>query len=285
VTGQTEEARGRVVFLCASTIESLRILLNSKSRSSPAGIGAGSNALGHYVMDHVAGNVYFYLPDVREGAGHQLRGSDSILIPRYQNLGDAREAYPRGFGFWGGIDRIPVPSMLRKKKGLAFGFLSARAEVLPHYDNRVELDPTLRDAWGIPAAHIDCEWKAEDLATARAARSAAVEMIEAVGGKTADLTELVRTPVVGGFVRKMQKEWVQSTPGLFAHELGGARMGTSPQSSVVDSFCRCWDAPNVFVTDGACWPSSGWQNPTLTEMAITARACDHAVAELKQLEL
>jgi choline dehydrogenase-like flavoprotein len=83
----------------------------------------------------------------------------------------------------------------------------------------------------------------------------------------------------------MQKEWAQSTPGLFVHELGGARMGTSPTNSVVDSFCRCWEVPNLFVTDGACWPSGGWQNPTLTEMAITARACDHAIAEMKRMNL
>jgi choline dehydrogenase-like flavoprotein len=80
----------------------------------------------------------------------------------------------------------------------------------------------------------------------------------------------------------MQKEWVRSTPGLFVHETGGARMGASPKDSVLDSFCRSWDVKNLFVTDGSCWPSCGWQNPTLTEMAVTARACDHAVSDLKR---
>ncbi len=110
-------------------------------------------------------------------------------------------------------------------------------------------------------------------------------MVEAAGGKVASVTELFHTPFVTGFIKKMQKEWTLSTPGMFVHEVGGARMGTSPKSSVVDRFCRAWDASNVFVTDGACWPTSGWQNPTLTEMAITARACDHAVAELKKMSL
>jgi choline dehydrogenase-like flavoprotein len=285
-THKTEEVRAKLVFLCASTIESVRILLHSESSAHPQGIGASSGVLGHYLMDHVAGNLYFYLPDVRDdGQSYELLGSDAILVPRYQNLGPTREDYSRGFGLWGGIQRIPVPSFLRKKPGLAFGFLCARAEVLPHFDNRVELDGEVRDAWGIPAAHIVCEWKEPDLVAARGARQGAIEMIEAAGGKIEELTDLVHTPIVGGFLKSMQKEWAQSTPGLFVHELGGARMGTSPKDSVVDSYGRCWEVPNLFVTDGACWPSGGWQNPTLTEMAITARACDHAIAEMKRLNL
>jgi choline dehydrogenase-like flavoprotein len=110
-------------------------------------------------------------------------------------------------------------------------------------------------------------------------------MIAAAGGRVAELPELVHLPVIERFIRSMQKEWVRSTPGLFVHETGGARMGTSPKDSVVDAFCKCWDVPNLFVTDGACWPSCGWQNPTLTEMAVTARACDHAVGELKRRDL
>jgi choline dehydrogenase-like flavoprotein len=101
------------------------------------------------------------------------------------------------------------------------------------------------------------------------------------GGKVAKFTDLVRTPIINGFVHVLQKEWARSPPGLFVHEVGGARMGTSPKDSVVDPFCRAWDAPNIFVTDGACWPSCGWQNPTLTEMAVTARACDQAIADLR----
>jgi choline dehydrogenase-like flavoprotein len=91
--------------------------------------------------------------------------------------------------------------------------------------------------------------------------------------------------MVTGFIRSMQKEWTLSTPGMFVHEVGGARMGSDPKSSVVDPFGRCWDVPNLFVTDGACWPTSGWQNPTLTEMAITARACALATDELKRTNL
>jgi choline dehydrogenase-like flavoprotein len=285
-TQMTEEVRARVVFLCASTIETLRILMNSRGRAHPEGIGASSGVLGRYVMDHSAGNVYFYMPDVPDdGTEYEFSGCSSILIPRWQNLGPRREAYYRGYGVWGGIQRLPVPSFLRKHRAVAFGFLCARSETLPHADNRVELHPTLRDAWGVPAAHITCEWKSDDLALAEAARRETQEMVEASGATVASVTELFHTPFVTGFIRKMQKEWTLSTPGMFVHEVGGARMGQSPQDSVVDAFCRCWDTPNVYVTDGACWPTSGWQNPTLTEMALTARACDHAVEQLKRAEI
>jgi choline dehydrogenase-like flavoprotein len=280
-TGKSQEASARIVVLCASTIESVRILMNSRDRGHPEGIGAASGVLGHYLMDHSAGNVYFYMPDVPDDGGtYDFSGSDSIMIPRYRNLGGEREAYLRGFGVWGGIQRLPVPSFLRKNRSVAFGFLCARSETLPHFDNRVERHPTLCDAWGIPAVHIVCEWKDHDLALAEAARRETQEMVEATGAKVATVTDLFHTPFVTDFIRSMQKEWTLSTPGMFVHEVGGARMGTDPKSSVVDPFCRCWDVQNLLVTDGACWPTSGWQNPTLTEMAITARACEHAVREL-----
>ncbi|MHB8418804.1 MAG: GMC oxidoreductase [Myxococcales bacterium] len=285
-TGRSEEVRGRLVFLCASTIESVRILMNSKSPAHPEGIGAASGVLGRYLMDHSAGNVYFEMPEVREdGSIHELLGSDSILIPRYQNLGPRRESYARGFGLWGGIQRIPVPSFLRKHKGIAFGFLCARSETLPHRDNRVEIHPELRDAWGIPAAHIDCEWKPADLALAEAGRQAAREIVEAGGGQPVDVTEAFHTPFVKKHIGKMQKEWKLSTPGMFVHEVGGARMGADPAQSVVNAFCECWTASHLFVADGACWPTSGWQNPTLTEMALASRAADHAARRLTRGEL
>jgi choline dehydrogenase-like flavoprotein len=285
-TGRTEEVRAKLVFLCASTLESVRILMNSRSAAHREGIGASSGVLGRHVMDHSAGNVYFYLPDVPDTGGpFELLGSDSIMIPRYQNLGERREPYLRGFGLWGGIQRLPVPNFLRKHRDVAFGFLCARSETLPHRDNRIEIDPALKDRWGIPAAHIVCEWKEEDLVLARAARAAAREIVEAGGGVCAEVTELFHTPLVTKHIRKMQKEWTLSTPGMFVHEVGGARMGTDPRDSVLDPSSRSWDVRNLYVTDGAAWPTSGWQNPTLTEMAVTARACDHAIERLRGRDL
>jgi choline dehydrogenase-like flavoprotein len=254
----------------------------SRSRHHPGGIGGSSGILGRYLMDHSAGNVYFYMPDAPMGSrSFELRGADSILVPRYQNLGKSDSPHLRGFGIWGGIQRLPMPAFLHKRPGVACGFLCARSESIPHFDNHVRLSATVRDAWGIPAAHIECSWRPEDLAIAAAGRQAATELVEAAGGVIAQVTDLFHTPFVTGHIRRMQKEWQLSTPGMFVHEVGGARMGADPGSSVVDSWCRTWDVPNLLVTDGACWPTSGWQNPTLTQMAITARACDRAIADAR----
>src|SRR5262249_22585840 len=123
-TGKSDGARARTVFLCASTLESVRILMTSRSAAHPEGIGASSGILGRYVMDHSAGNVYFHLPGVPDSGGpFELLGSDSIIIPRWQNLGERQEPYLRGFGLWGGIQRLPVPAFLQKHKGVAWGFL------------------------------------------------------------------------------------------------------------------------------------------------------------------
>ena len=279
---RVEEARGRLVFLCASTIETLRILMNSTSPAHPGGIGGGSGVLGRYLMDHSAGNVYFRMPDVPDdGRTHELLGSDSILIPRYQNLGEQRESYARGFGLWGGIQRMPIPSLLHRRKGVVDGFLCARSETLPDYQNHVALDPELRDAWGLPAPRIDCEWKPRDLQLAEAAREAAREVVLAAGGELVDFTDLVYAPLAKEHLRKMQVEWKLSTPGMFVHEVGGARMGADPKDSVVDPHCEAWEARGLFVADGACFPTSGWQNPTLTEMAVATRAADHAAQLVK----
>jgi choline dehydrogenase-like flavoprotein len=278
---------GRVIFLCASTLETLRILMSSTGPEHPDGVGAASGVLGRYLMDQIVGNVYFYMPDVPGGArSYELLASDAILVPRWQNLGKHREAYMRGFGLWGGIQRAPFPSGLQKKRGVAFGFLSAIGEAMPHEDNLMRLDHSVTDAWGLPAPHISCAWTENDLAVAKAARDAAIELVTSAGGVVAPLTELMHTPLMTRFFERQQREWTPTTtPGVFVHEVGGARMGTSPKGSVVNSFCQCWDAKNVFVTDGACWVTSGWQHPTLTQMALTARACAYAVNELRTMNL
>lgn len=275
LTMKTEEVSGRTIFLCASSLESVRILLHSN-------LGNDSGVLGRYIMDHSAGNVYFYMPDMgRNQKRHDLLGSDSILIPRYQNLGKQDSNHLRGFGIWGGIGRLPVPGFLHKHRDAAIGFLCARSETLPHYDNRIELSKTVKDKWGIPAAHITCTWHPEDIAIAENGRKATLEIVTAAGCIPANVTDLFHTPFVSGHINKMQKEWTLSTPGMFVHEVGGARMGSSPKDSVTNSYGQLWENKHVFVTDGACWPTSGWQNPTLTQMAITARACNYAISNLR----
>jgi choline dehydrogenase-like flavoprotein len=286
-TKKVQHAYGRVIFLCASTLESLRIMMLSKSATHPDGVGASSGVLGRYLMDHIGTNVYFSMPEVADSNGmeFELTGGDSVVLPRFQNLGKQQEAYMRGFGLWGGIQRLPFPPQLKKVRGVAFGFFCAMAEALPDFDNHMTLDPHVTDAWGIPVPRLSVAWTANDLALAKAAGAATEEMVAAVGGEVAPLLDLVHTPLITGFMRHMQAEWTPTTPGLFVHEVGGARMGTDPATSVVNPYCQAWDAKNLFVTDGACWVSSGWQNPTHTEMAITARACDHAIGLLKKGEL
>jgi choline dehydrogenase-like flavoprotein len=174
---------------------------------------------------------------------------------------------------------MPVPNFLRRERSVAFGFLCGRSEVLPHFDNYVAIDPGLKDRWGIPSVHISCSWKDEDRKLAAAARRDTEEMVRAAGGVPGMVTDHFHTPFVRGLLRGIEKEWTLSTPGMFVHEVGGARMGSDPAASVVDPHCALWDVDNLYVTDGACWVTSGWQNPTLTEMAITARACDWAVSK------
>jgi choline dehydrogenase-like flavoprotein len=283
-TGEQKEVEAKLVFLCASTIESVRILMNSRNREQPEGLGASSGVLGKYLMDHVVGVIYFYMPEVRGGT-YDLTGSDSILIPRFQNLADQCSPYLRGFGYWGAVQRLHFPPFLRKKGDAAIGFLSPMCEMLPNAENSIRLDHTKRDEWGEPVPFISCSWGPNEMKLAQAARAAAEEMIAAAGGIVVPLTELVRTPLVTGILNAMHREWLIGTPGLGVHEVGGARMGTDSATSVVNPFCQVWDSTNVFVTDGACWVSSGWQNPTLTEMAITARACAYAVEQLRRGDL
>lgn len=283
---QRRAVYAKVIFVCASTIESVRLLLNSHTKHHRHGLGGSSGVLGRYVMDHAASNTYFSMPDaVDDGKTYAMFGGDAIMIPRFHNLRSQDSDFIRGFGIWGGVQRLPVPRVLQKHPSQTIGFFCTRSETLPHADNRVVIDNNLCDAWGVPVPHIECEWKPEDLKLASAARQITAEIITAAGGVIGDLTELYHMPVVGDRIRTLQKDWALSKPGMFVHEVGGARMGQSRDASVVNSFGQVWDSPNVFVTDGACWPTSGWQNPTLTEMAITARACDHAVSELKRMNL
>lgn len=284
-TRELHAAHAKVVFLCASTIESLRILMSSKGPSHPDGVGAGSGLLGRYLMDHVVSNTYFTMPGFKPTDDYELLGSDAVLIPRYRNVGDDKAPFLRGFGLWGGIGRLKFPGPLVRVKGMPFGFLAAMAETLPHHDNHVRLDETVKDAWGLPVPHISCKWTDNDVTLAKAMRSDCQEMVVAAGGVVTPLTELMRTPTMGRFMKTMEDEWLLTTPGLFVHEVGGARMGADPKTSVTNPMAQVWEAPNVFVTDGACWVSSGWANPTHTEMAITARSCAHAVEALARKDL
>ncbi len=276
VDAQTREEReytGRIVFLCASALESARILLNS-------GLANSSGQVGRNIMDHIKWG----------GASGQLGGwtdrreigerPNGIYVPRFRNVTSRHPDFIRGYGFQGAAGRSGWEAALRAP-GIGRAFKERLSqlgpwtmsfwgfgEMLPREQNRATLHPTLVDAWGIPSLHIDCRWSDNELAIHRDMNVAAAELLEAAGATQIE-------PSTSG----------PSTPGGTNHEMGTARMGRDPRTSVLNGWNQTWDVPNLFVTDGAAMTSSGCQNPSLTYMALTARACHYAVERLKRGEL
>ncbi|HET8712768.1 MAG TPA: GMC family oxidoreductase [Gemmatimonadales bacterium] len=271
-TGAEREYGAKVVFLCASALESARIMLNS-------GVGNSSDQVGRNIMDHIkwgggTGELDGWTD--RKVTGERPNG---IYVPRFRNVSTRHPDFIRGYGFQGAAGREGWRSALRTPGiGLAFkqrlrelgpwsmsfwGF----GEMLPRAENRATIHPTLVDKWGIPSLHIDCRWGENDLAIHRDMNVTAAELLEAAGARN---IEAPRGP---------------STPGGTNHEMGTARMGRDPKTSVLNGWNQSWDVPNLFVTDGAAMTSSGCQNPSLTYMALTARACHYAVDRLKRSEI
>jgi choline dehydrogenase-like flavoprotein len=278
------QVRGRTVVLCASTIESVRILLHSTDEYQTGGLIDRSGLLGRFLMDHVSTSTFFFIPGLQPPAQpFDLSGCDSFFIPCFCNLAAQEQDFLRGYGIWGGVQRFDLPRVVRKVGAGSIGFLIAHGEVLPRFENRIQLSPDVVDAWGIPVPHIDCAWSDNEHRMLAHMHSQIDEIIDLAGGKPMKLTEMFRIPIFGDFVSKMEDTMSFSAPpGYYIHEVGGARMGTTATNSVVNPQNQCWDAPNLFVTDGACWPSAGWQSPTLTEMAITARACAFIAEAIKK---
>jgi len=271
LTRQVKEVRGKSVILCAQALESTRILLNSSTREYPNGLANSSGALGHYLMDHVVGAGasgrlpdFKTLPDANEPAR-----PNGIYIPRFRNSlsSNKHSKFIRGYGYQGGAG--PEFNMSAEGYGASFkkavkegtyGIgLGAFGESLARWDNYVEIDPNLKDAWGIPALHIAMTHGDNEAALMDDAGAAAAEMLEAAGAKDIRVQANVEMP------------------GMAIHELGTARMGADPKKSVLNPFNQTHDVKNLFVMDGAGFVSSACQNPTLTMMAITVRACEHLI--------
>jgi choline dehydrogenase-like flavoprotein len=201
---------------------------------------------------------------------------NGIYVPRFRNVSSRHPDFVRGFGFQGrGFRpewqaRIGTPGIGRALKqrltdlGPWTMALNGFGEMLPHPQNRCTLDPTVVDAWGIPALHIDCAWGPNELAIHKDMNVTAAEMLEKAGAKNIQPSRRI------------------STPGNTNHEMGTARMGRDPKTSVLNGWNQTWDVANLFVTDGACMASSGCQNPSLTYMALTARACHYAAEEMRR---
>ena len=248
-TGSEQRSSAPLVFLCASALESTRILLLSRSSRNPQGLGAASGVLGRYLMDHVlvsAEGIGPYMPPELE-----QRSNRCLYIPRFDARSSAVPNPGRGYGVQ--VYQSPGSGGQSHFAALSFG------EMIPRPENRVTLDPRRRDAWGVPILHIDCAHSDIELARARDQTQALRDL--------ADLAE----------VNLSRIHVAPAPPGSSYHECGTARMGTDPENSVVDPNNECWDAPGLYVTDGACFPSQGIQNPTLTILALTARACHRAL--------
>lgn len=279
-TKKAQEVFAKVIVLCASTIESTRILLNSASRQHPEGFGNSSGVLGHYLMDHTYSvSVGGIVPATSKTQTPLDEGrNNGAYIPKFRNVQERHPDFLRGYGIQATVQKVMRPSHLQNISG--FGpelkrliretpdappfWIGAFGEMLPRFENKVTINKTKKDAWGIPVAHIDCQYSDNERAMAKDQLETMVEMVTAAGFEI------------------HYKNGELANPGLCIHEVGTARMGNDPKKSVLNPFNQIHDAQNVLVTDGACFVSQGYQNPTLTMMAITARACDHIVSEAKK---
>ncbi len=281
-TGEMMEYFSKIIFGNASTLSTTRILLNSTSNRFPEGMGNDSGELGHNLMDHTYRIGAMGSFEGHEDKYYKGRRPNGIYIPRYWNINDETKSdkFVRGFGFQGSASRPgwgrganldgfggDFKSSLINDPGPWEFFITGFSECLPYHDNKVSLDTDSLDKWGQPTLAIDCDWKENELALNAQIEVDAVEMLDKVGLKN-----------IVGFNKHHE-------PGYGIHEMGTARMGRDPKTSVLNGTNQIHAAKNVFVTDGACMTSNSCVNPSLTYMALTARAADHAISELKKQNL
>ena len=258
-----------LVILCASTIQTVSILLRTRQFSSGGAVVDPSVRLGTRLMDHVSSSQFFAMPGSRERPQPPLSGAGSFFLPFGRHLSEA--SFQGGYGLWGGIGRFDPPSWLQRRSGTVTGFLIGHGEVEPRVENRVTLSDRT-DRWGVTVPHIDCRWGESEQAMVTHMRRTMAECIEAADGQALEIRELFHLPFLepflGGAVALSKQA---APPGYYIHEVGGAAMGEACSDSVVDSNNRLWRCRNVLVVDGACWPTSAWR-ATLTMMAIARRA-------------
>ncbi len=284
-TGERQRLECNLVVVCASTIATLRFLLQSESQAWSNGFRDPSGQLGKGVMDHVSCCRFFSVPsETGRGAAQQsdpsstLSGAGSFFLP-FGNDPEvcAGRSFLRGYGIWGAINRFDPPWWLKRNPDLRLGFLIGHGEVLADAKNQVCLSERC-DPLGVPMPHISCRWGANEKAMVQDMQNTIEDCINVAGGASTSLADQLHLPLVKPLVGKaLAAQEDAPPPGYYIHEVGGAPMGKSEEHSVVDRWNRLWRCPNVLVVDGACWPSSGWQSPTLTMMAITRRACLAAV--------
>ena len=278
-TKKVSEYFARIVFLNASTIATASILLQSVSTRFPDGMGNSSGQVGHNLMDHFTYSGAQGEYDGFADKYYEGRRPSGIYLPRFRNISPetTRTDYVRGFGYQGVGERLDWTEQYDQLEGFGKKFkeklttpgdwkfsIGAYGETLPYFDNKITLDKEQKDKWGLPLVRIFFEYHQNESAMRKDAIHCAEEMLQKTGFKN------------------VQPFDYQLTPGMAIHEMGTARMGRDPKTSVLNGFNQLHEVPNVFVTDGSCMTSSACQNPSLTYMALTARACDYAVNELKK---
>lgn len=273
-TKQTEEFYARLIFLNASTVATAFILLNSGSSRFPGGLGNGSDQVGRNLMDHHKGISITAKVDGFEDMYYYGRRPTSIYIPRFRNIKEKTPGFIRGYHYGGSAYRPRLAGDAELGTALKEALtdpgpwqmgLYSFGECLPYADNRITLDHDKKDQWGRPIISIDCSFRENEKAMHDDMVNTGKEILEAAGFKDISVKESM------------------SFPGNANHEMGIARMGNDPKTSVLNKYNQLHEVPNVFITDGSCMTSSSCLNPSLTYMALTARACDYAVKELKRL--
>jgi choline dehydrogenase-like flavoprotein len=285
-TRQRHNSAAPLVVLCASTIESLRLLLHSQQ---VGGLQEVSGLLGQGLMDHVSASCFFALPEQPAPGATELSGAGSCFIPNTMNIGTPESDavnFRRGYGLWCGIQRFDPPQLLKRQRNAAVGFLIGHGEVLSRPENRVSLHSERTDAWGLPIAHIDCRWSANEERMVAHMQARMQAVVSSAGGQIAPLADLFVMPLIEPLVQgSLAMAAGAAPPGYYIHELGGAPMASSEEHGVLNPWNQLWRTPNLLVCDGSAWPSAGWQSPTLTTMALSWRACTHAAESLKRGEL
>jgi choline dehydrogenase-like flavoprotein len=279
LTQATTDFFAQVIFLNASTIGTASILLQSVSNRFPNGLGNSSGQVGLNLMDHHSGAGATGEHHLFKDQYYAGRRPTGIYIPRFRNINDATKQsdFIRGYGFQADGERKEWQDMMHASSGFGAGFkealtnpgpwtmwMGAWGECLPNPNNKVTLSSTQKDSWGLPLVDIDFSFGDNEAAMRKDAQSSAAEMLETAGFKQIETFDY------------------NFTGGTTIHEMGTAKMGRDPKTSVLNAFNQMHDIKNVFITDGSCMPSGGCQNPSLTYMALTARACEYAVQELKK---
>jgi len=273
ITKKTTEFYARVIFLCASTLPSTAILMRSKNLTFPNGLANSSGVLGHYLMDHhknIGGSGIMNGFNDKYYKGFRPAG---LVIPGFRNMKKQEKDFYRSYGFWGGAKRIGInpdqlgigkefKEKLTKPGNWKMG-LYGYGECMPYYDNKIELLKKKKDKWGLSIIKITAEFKENELKMRKDMKEQVHEMLEVMGLKDIKVTE--STPIMGDAT----------------HLVGTARMGKDPKTSILNSFNQCHDIDNLFITDGSCMPSVSYKSPSLTFMALTARACNYAVKKME----